>query len=74
MVHTGDFLSAFQAMVGDPTGQSERARPNARASGRQRETYLDRFTNSQQGKHGSPLHSEWLGKLTSYEIVRLCAH
>lgn len=76
MGHTAVFLIGdFTAMVGDPTGQSETRPPltkqqvNANA-----ETYLEQvFRILDRDKTEVRYNSEWLDKLTSYDIVRLCA-
>src|SRR6202165_5565335 len=76
MGHTAVFLIGdFTAMVGDPTGQSEtrpaltREQVNANA-----ETYLEQvFKILDRDKTEIRYNSEWLDKLSSYDIVRLCA-
>jgi tyrosyl-tRNA synthetase len=76
MGHTAVFLIGdFTAMVGDPTGQSETRPPltkeqvNANA-----QTYLEQvFRILDRDKTEVRYNSEWLDKLTSYDIVRLCA-
>jgi tyrosyl-tRNA synthetase len=76
MGHTAVFLIGdFTAMVGDPTGQSETRPPltkeqvNANA-----ETYLEQvFRILDRSKTEVRYNSEWLEKLNSYDIVRLCA-
>ncbi len=76
MGHTAVFLIGdFTAMVGDPTGQSETRPPlskeqvNANA-----QTYLDQvFRILDRDKTEVRYNSEWLDKLSSYDIVRLCA-
>jgi tyrosyl-tRNA synthetase len=75
--HTAIFLVGdFTAMVGDPTGQSEtrpsltREQVDANAK-----TYLDQVYKILSRENTEVRYnSEWLGKLTSYEIVRLCGH
>jgi tyrosyl-tRNA synthetase len=74
--HTAVFLLGdFTALVGDPSGQSEtrpalsREQVNANAK-----TYLDQgFKILDRDKTEVRRNSEWLDKLTSYDIVRLCA-
>ncbi len=74
--HTAVFLIGdFTAMVGDPTGQSETRPPltpdqvDANAK-----TYLEQvFKILDREKTEVRYNSEWLEKLTSYDIVRLCA-
>ena len=76
MGHTAVFLIGdFTAMVGDPTGQSETRPPltkeqvNANAL-----TYLEQvFRILDRTKTEVRYNSEWLDKLSSYDIVRLCA-
>jgi tyrosyl-tRNA synthetase len=76
MGHTAVFLIGdFTAMVGDPTGQSETRPPltreqvNANAT-----TYLEQvFKILDREKTEVRYNSEWLDKLSSYDIVRLCA-
>jgi tyrosyl-tRNA synthetase len=76
MGHTAVFLIGdFTAMVGDPTGQSETRPPltheqvNANA-----QTYLEQvFRILDRDKTEVRYNSEWLDKLSSYDIVRLCA-
>jgi tyrosyl-tRNA synthetase len=76
MGHTAVFLIGdFTAMVGDPTGQSETRPPltreqvNANAT-----TYLEQvFKILDRDKTEVRYNSEWLDKLSSYDIVRLCA-
>jgi tyrosyl-tRNA synthetase len=68
-------LGDFTALVGDPSGQSETrpplSREQANAYGK---TYLDQvFKILDPGKTEVRRNSEWLDKLTSYDIVRLCA-
>ncbi len=74
--HTAIFLIGdFSAMIGDPTGQSETRPPLSReqvdANAR---TYLEQvFKILDPKKTEVRYNSEWLGKLTSDEVVRLCA-
>ncbi len=73
--HTAIFLIGdFTAMVGDPTGQSETRPPLTREQvGANAKTYLDqvhRILNPEETE--VRYNSEWLGKLTSYELVQLC--
>jgi len=75
--HTAIFLIGdFTAMVGDPTGQSETRPPlspeQVKANA---ETYLQQvFKILDRGRTEVRYNSEWLGKLTSYEIVKLQGH
>jgi tyrosyl-tRNA synthetase len=76
MGHIAVFLIGdFTAMVGDPTGQSETRPPltreqvNANAT-----TYLEQvFKILDHDKTEIRYNSEWLDKLSSYDMVRLCA-
>lgn len=73
--HTAVFLLGdFTALVGDPTGQSETRPPLSReqvqANSR---TYLAQvFKILDPKKTEIRYNSEWLDKLSSYDIVRLC--
>ena len=76
MGHTAVFLIGdFTAMVGDPTGQSETRPPLTREQvNANAQTYLDQvFKILDRGKTDIRYNSEWLDKLSSYDIVRLCA-
>jgi tyrosyl-tRNA synthetase len=76
MGHTAVFLIGdFTAMVGDPTGQSETRPPLSREQvNANAETYLEQvFKILDRGKTEIRYNSEWLDKLSSYDIVRLCA-
>lgn len=73
--HTVVFLIGdFTALVGDPTGQSETRPPLSREQvDANAKTYLDQvFKILDREKTEVRYNSEWLGKLTSYEIVKLC--
>jgi tyrosyl-tRNA synthetase len=75
--HTAIFLVGdFTAMVGDPTGQSETRPPLTREQvDANAKTYLEQVYKILSKENTEVrFNSEWLGKLTSYEIVRLCAH
>src|SRR3989449_11538139 len=75
--HTAVFLIGdFTAMVGDPTGQSETRPPLSREQVRANaKTYLEQVYKILSKENTEVRYnSEWLGKITSYEIVRLCAH
>ncbi len=75
MGHTAIFLIGdFTAMVGDPTGQSETRPPLTREQvSANAQTYLDQvFKILDRDKTEVRYNSEWLGKMTSYDIVRLC--
>jgi tyrosyl-tRNA synthetase len=77
MGHTAIFLIGdFSAMIGDPTGQSETRPPLSReqvdANAR---TYLEQvYKMLDPAKTEVRYNSEWLGKMTSYDVVRLCGH
>jgi tyrosyl-tRNA synthetase len=74
--HTAVFLIGdFTALVGDPTGQSETRPPLSREQvATNAKTYLDQvFKILDRDKTEVRYNSEWLDKLTSYDIVRLCA-
>jgi tyrosyl-tRNA synthetase len=76
MGHTAVFLIGdFTAMVGDPTGQSETRPPLTREQvNANAQTYLEQvFRILDRSKTEVRYNSEWLDKLTSYDIVRLCA-
>ena len=76
MGHTAVFLIGdFTAMVGDPTGQSETRPPLTREQvNANAETYLEQvFKILDRHKTEIRYNSEWLDKLSSYDIVRLCA-
>jgi tyrosyl-tRNA synthetase len=74
--HTAVFLLGdFTALVGDPSGQSETRPPLSREQvNANAKTYLDQvFKILDRDKTEVRRNSEWLDKLTSYDIVRLCA-
>jgi tyrosyl-tRNA synthetase len=74
--HTAVFLIGdFTAMVGDPTGQSETRPPLTREQvNANAQTYLEQvFKILDREKTEVRYNSEWLDKLSSYDIVRLCA-
>ena len=76
MGHTAVFLIGdFTAMVGDPTGQSETRPPLTKEQvSANAETYLEQvFRILDRSKTEVRYNSEWLDKLSSYDIVRLCA-
>jgi tyrosyl-tRNA synthetase len=73
--HTAVFLIGdFSAMIGDPTGVSETRPPLTREQvDANAETYLEQvFKILDREKTEVRHNSEWLDKLSSYEIVRLC--
>src|SRR5580700_4597012 len=72
MGHTAVFLIGdFTAMVGDPTGQSETRPPLSREQVENHsETYLEQvFKILDRDKTEIRYNSEWLDKLSSYDIV-----
>src|SRR5437764_900028 len=74
--HTAVFLIGdFTAMVGDPTGQSETRPPLTREQVKAHaKTYLEQvYKILDREKTEVRYNSEWLDKLSSYDIVRLCA-
>src|SRR5438128_9501964 len=74
--HTAIFLIGdFTAMVGDPTGQSETRPPLSREQvNANAKTYLEQvFKILDPAKTEVRYNSEWLDKLTSYDIIRLAA-
>jgi tyrosyl-tRNA synthetase len=75
--HTAIFLVGdFTAMVGDPTGQSETRPPLTREQVETNaKTYLDQvYKILSREKTEVRYNSEWLGKLTGHDMIRLCAH
>jgi tyrosyl-tRNA synthetase len=75
--HTAIFLIGdFSAMIGDPTGRSETRPPLSREDvDVNAKTYLAQvFKLLDPQKTEVRYNSEWLDKLSSYEIVRLCGH
>jgi len=77
MGHTAVFLIGdFSAMIGDPTGRSETRPPLSREEvDANAKTYLDQvFKILDKDKTEVRYNSEWLDKLSSTEVVRLCAH
>jgi tyrosyl-tRNA synthetase len=74
--HTAIFLIGdFSAMIGDPTGQSETRPPLTRAEvDANAKTYLEQvYKILDRQKTEVRYNSEWLDKLSSAEIIRLCA-
>jgi len=77
MGHTAIFLIGdFSAMIGDPTGQSETRPPLSREQvDANAQTYLQQvYKILAKDKTEVRYNSEWLGKLSSFEVVRLCGH
>jgi tyrosyl-tRNA synthetase len=75
--HTAIFLIGdFSAMIGDPTGRSETRPPLSREEvNANAETYLAQvFKLLDSQKTEVRYNSEWLDKLSSYDIVRICGH
>jgi tyrosyl-tRNA synthetase len=74
--HTAIFLiGGFTAMVGDPTGQSETRPPLTREQvDANAKTYLDQaFRILERDKTEVVNNADWLGKLTSIEMIQLGA-
>jgi tyrosyl-tRNA synthetase len=77
MGHTAIFLIGdFSAMIGDPTGQSETRPPLTREQvDLNAKTYLAQvYKILDPAKTEVRYNSEWLGKMSSYDTVRLCGH
>jgi tyrosyl-tRNA synthetase len=77
MGHIAIFLIGdFSAMIGDPTGRSETRPPLSREEvDANAKTYLDQvFKILDKDKTEVRYNSEWLDKLSSTEVVKLCAH
>ena len=75
--HTAIFLIGdFSAMIGDPTGQSETRPPLGREQVEvNAKTYLAQvYKILDAEKTEVRYNSEWLGKMSSYDVVRLCGH
>src|SRR5271163_367160 len=75
--HTAIFLIGdFSAMIGDPTGRSETRPPLSREEvNANAETYLAQvFKILDPQKTEVRFNSEWLDKLSSQEVVRICGH
>lgn len=73
--HTAVFLIGdFTALVGDPSGQSETRPPLSREQvNANSKTYLEQvFKILDPQKTEVRYNSEWLDKMSSYDIVRLC--
>src|SRR5208283_3248067 len=77
MGHTAVFLVGdFSAMIGDPTGQSETRPPLSREQvDLNAKTYLAQvYKILDPARTEVRYNSEWLGKMSSYDVVRLCGH
>ena len=75
--HTAIFLIGdFSAMIGDPTGRSETRPPLSREEvNANAKTYLEQvFKLLDPQKTEVRYNSEWLDKLSSYDIVGICGH
>ena len=75
--HTAIFLIGdFSAMIGDPTGQSETRPPLTREQvDANAKTYLAQVSKLlDPQKTEVRYNSEWLDKLSSHDIVRICGH
>jgi tyrosyl-tRNA synthetase len=74
--HTAIFLIGdFTAMVGDPTGQSETRPPLTREQVEANaKTYLEQVYKILSRENTEVRYnSEWLGKLSGHDMIRLCA-
>ena len=74
MGHTAIFLIGdFSAMIGDPTGQSETRPPLTREQvDANAKTYLAQvYKILDREKTEVRYNSEWLGKMSSFDVVRL---
>lgn len=77
MGHTAVFLIGdFSAMIGDPTGVSETRPPLSREQvDANAKTYLAQvYKILDRGKTEVRYNSEWLGTMSTCDIVRLCGH
>jgi tyrosyl-tRNA synthetase len=77
MGHTAIFLIGdFSAMIGDPTGRSETRPPlSPEEVDANAQTYLAQvYKILDKDKTEVRYNSEWLGKMSSYDVVRLCGH
>jgi tyrosyl-tRNA synthetase len=77
MGHTAVFLIGdFSAMIGDPTGRSETRPPLSREEvDANAQTYLAQvYKILDKDNTEVRYNSEWLGKMSSYDVVRLCGH
>ena len=75
--HTAVFLIGdFSAMIGDPTGVSETRPPLTRDEvDANAKTYLEQvFKILDRNKTEVRYNSEWLGKMSAEDVVRLCSH
>jgi tyrosyl-tRNA synthetase len=75
--HTAVFLIGdFSAMIGDPTGVSETRPPLSREQvDANAKTYLHQvFKILDREKTEVRYNSEWLGKMSATDVVRLCSH
>jgi len=75
--HTAVFLIGdFSAMIGDPTGVSETRPPLTREQvDANAKTYLEQvFKILDREKTEVRSNSEWLGKMSAEDVVRLCSH
>src|SRR3989440_1880212 len=75
--HTAVFLIGdFSAMIGDPTGVSETRPPLTREQvDANAKTYLAQvYKILDKEKTEVRYNSEWLGKMSAEDIVRLCSH
>ncbi len=77
--HTAIFLIGdFSAMIGDPTGQSETFVPRSRRAQVRRQCWSVSLDQVYHRRSSIPdrtevrYNSEWLGKMSSQEVVQLC--
>src|SRR5216683_278281 len=75
--HTAVFLIGdFSAMIGDPTGVSETRPPLTREQvDANAKTYLEQiYKILDREKTKVRYNSQWLGKMSAEDVVRLCSH
>src|SRR6266851_1731328 len=75
--HTAIFLIGdFSAMIGDPTGASETRPPLTREQvDANAKTYLEQiYKILDREKTKVRYNSQWLGKMSAEDVVRLCSH
>ena len=75
--HTAIFLIGdFSAMIGDPTGASETRPPLTREQvDANAKTYLEQiYKILDREKTKVCYNSQWLGKMSAEDVVRLCSH
>ncbi len=69
-------IGDFTGMIGDPTGKSETRKPLTQEDvARNAETYKEQiFKILDPARTTVMFNSEWLGKLSSYDFVKLASH